>query len=70
MSNDKDHLGSNNMFPAKITNILMNWLVENYKYPYPDENEKLRLCRETGLSKKQLMSWLTDARRVSLLFLL
>jgi len=70
MSNNKVHLGSNNMFPPKINNILMSWLAENFESPYPDENEKLRLCKETELSKKQLMSWLTDARRVSLLFLL
>jgi len=52
------------MFPAKVLNVLMNWLKDNIDNPYPSEMERVKLCSQTGLNRKQLRSWFTDARRV------
>ena len=54
------------MFPPKVNNILMEWLNRNLDHPYPLDKERQKLCEMTGLSRKQLRGWLTDARRVSL----
>jgi ribosome recycling factor len=43
--------------------ILMRWLREHLFFPYPTEEDRITLCQQTGLSRKQLRSWLTDARR-------
>jgi len=33
----------------------MKWLKEHEKNPYPTQQEKEMLCKETGLSKKQVI---------------
>lgn len=48
-------------FPAR--KILFNWLVEHLREPYPSEEEKLELARETGLSRTTVNNWFINARR-------
>jgi hypothetical protein len=55
-----------NAYSPKVTKILMKWLKNNIYYPYPSEDERIRLWRETGLSRKQLRVWLINTRKVSL----
>ena len=54
-----------NAYSPKVTKILMKWLKNNIYYPYPSEDERIRLWRETGLSRKQLRVWLINTRKVS-----
>ena len=59
-----DNLGSNNSHSPEVTKVLMKWLKHHVMYPYPSEEERIALCQRTGLTRKQLRSWFTDARRV------
>ncbi|KAK3318406.1 hypothetical protein B0H66DRAFT_575255 [Apodospora peruviana] len=43
--------------------ILKNWLSTHHKHPYPNEEEKQMLQRQTGLNKTQITNWLANARR-------
>lgn len=43
----------------------MEWLKNHLHNPYPSEEDRIQLCEDTGLSRKQLRIWLIDARRVS-----
>lgn len=56
---------TNNMYPQEVTKILYDWLNDHMYYPYPTEAERLELCEQTGLSRKQLRIWLINARKVS-----
>ncbi|RSL58977.1 hypothetical protein CEP54_007493 [Fusarium duplospermum] len=57
--------------PAKIGNrfskdalqILKRWLALHSRYPYPTEQEKEILQRQTGLTKTQISNWFTNTRR-------
>ncbi|KAH7129257.1 hypothetical protein EDB81DRAFT_661581 [Dactylonectria macrodidyma] len=60
-----------NALPAKIgtrfsresVRILKKWLILHSRHPYPTEEEKALLQRQTGLNKTQISNWLTNARR-------
>jgi hypothetical protein len=41
----------------------MQWLKNHLNNPYPSEDDRIQLCEDTGLSRKQLRIWLIDARR-------
>lgn len=57
--------------PAKIgarfsrdsVRILKNWLTTHNRHPYPSDEEKEMLQRQTGLNKTQITNWLANARR-------
>ncbi|RSL90970.1 hypothetical protein CEP51_000493 [Fusarium floridanum] len=57
--------------PAKIGNrfskdalqILKRWLALHSRYPYPTDQEKEILQRQTGLTKTQISNWFTNTRR-------
>eukprot|EP01095_Lingulamoeba_sp_RSL-Kostka_P001861 TRINITY_DN1264_c8_g1_i1.p1 TRINITY_DN1264_c8_g1~~TRINITY_DN1264_c8_g1_i1.p1 ORF type:complete len:149 (-),score=11.89 TRINITY_DN1264_c8_g1_i1:221-667(-) len=53
----------NAMFNKDITCILITWILENIKHPYPTRAEKLKLMNQTGLSKTQLDNWFYNTRR-------
>ncbi|OUM58945.1 hypothetical protein PIROE2DRAFT_47510, partial [Piromyces sp. E2] len=38
-----------------ITSYLMKWIKEHRQHPYPTSQEKSKLCKETGLSIKQVI---------------
>eukprot|EP00345_Euplotes_harpa_P015206 CAMPEP_0168355990 /NCGR_PEP_ID=MMETSP0213-20121227/24892_1 /TAXON_ID=151035 /ORGANISM="Euplotes harpa, Strain FSP1.4" /LENGTH=161 /DNA_ID=CAMNT_0008368331 /DNA_START=685 /DNA_END=1166 /DNA_ORIENTATION=+ len=50
-------------YSSAVTNLLMEWLKNHLNNPYPSEEDRIRLCEETGLTRKQLRIWLIDARR-------
>ncbi|OLL22255.1 Homeobox protein knotted-1-like 7 [Neolecta irregularis DAH-3] len=56
---------SSSKYSANSTRILKNWFLQHVEHPYPTENEKFELCRQTGLRLNQLNMWFTNARRRS-----
>ncbi|PWN23878.1 hypothetical protein BCV69DRAFT_296187 [Microstroma glucosiphilum] len=49
--------------PKDVTERLKTWLMEHASHPYPNEDEKRRLCMQTGLSISQVSNWFINARR-------
>lgn len=43
--------------------ILRQWLSTHQRHPYPSDEEKDMLQRQTGLTKVQITNWLANARR-------
>ncbi|KAL2267558.1 hypothetical protein VTJ83DRAFT_4835 [Remersonia thermophila] len=50
-------------FSREAVKILKNWLSTHSKHPYPTDEEKDMLCRQTGLTKTQITNWLANTRR-------
>jgi hypothetical protein len=50
-------------FSRESVRILKNWLTSHTRHPYPSDEEKEMLQRQTGLSKTQITNWLANARR-------
>lgn len=42
---------------------MRDWFYQHQEFPYPDDNEKAQLSRETGFSQKRLSTWFSNARR-------
>lgn len=55
-------------FPKKAVVTLKNWLYEHIDNPYPTDKEKAVLSKESGLSKRQIQNWFTNARKVRLAY--
>ncbi|KAE8164127.1 hypothetical protein BDV40DRAFT_122753 [Aspergillus tamarii] len=53
----------NRRFSTTAVSILQSWLEQHQDYPYPTEQEKEQLGRETGLDITQISNWFTNARR-------
>jgi hypothetical protein len=51
-------------FPKRAVHILKQWLNEHLDNPYPSFKEKETLSKESGLSKRQIQNWFTNARKV------
>ncbi|KAI7863403.1 Homeodomain-like protein, partial [Spinellus fusiger] len=49
--------------PKAVTAILREWLARHKKHPYPTEEEKAALARETRLTLNQISNWFINARR-------
>ncbi|KAF2636298.1 hypothetical protein P280DRAFT_155032 [Massarina eburnea CBS 473.64] len=49
--------------PKEATSILKAWYAEHSDSPYPTEDEKIELCRQTQLSMNQVSNWFINARR-------
>ncbi|KAG9287956.1 hypothetical protein G9A89_017551 [Geosiphon pyriformis] len=49
--------------PKATTALLKNWLAQHKKHPYPTEEEKLHLAKETRLNLQQISNWFINARR-------
>ncbi|KAI9317939.1 Homeodomain-like protein, partial [Dichotomocladium elegans] len=49
--------------PKAVTAILRDWLSRHKKHPYPTEDEKLALARQTNLTLNQISNWFINARR-------
>ena len=56
-------------FSKRAVTILKSWLHEHLHNPYPTHKEKELLSKESGLSKKQIQNWFTNARKVNKLSL-
>lgn len=50
-------------FSRESVRILRNWLSTHHRHPYPTDEEKDILKRQTGLNKTQITNWLANARR-------
>ncbi|KAL7929208.1 hypothetical protein V8C35DRAFT_200658 [Trichoderma chlorosporum] len=50
-------------FTREALRILRNWLSSNHRHPYPNNEEKENLARQTGLNKTQISNWVANARR-------
>ncbi|KAK4193892.1 pah6 homeobox protein encoded by the pah6 protein [Podospora australis] len=50
-------------FSRESVKILKNWLSTHSKHPYPNDEEKDLLQRQTGLTKLQITNWLANTRR-------
>ena len=42
----------------------MEWFENNLDNPYPNESDRINMCKLTGLSRKQLRVWLINTRKV------
>ncbi|POR35153.1 Homeobox protein PKNOX1 [Tolypocladium paradoxum] len=49
--------------PKETTDKLRAWFVVHLQHPYPTEDEKQDLMRETGLQMNQISNWFINARR-------
>ncbi|KAG6011241.1 hypothetical protein E4U43_008458 [Claviceps pusilla] len=49
--------------PKETTDKLRAWFVEHLQHPYPTEDEKQDLMRQTGLQMNQISNWFINARR-------
>lgn len=51
--------------PAGAVSTLKAWLLspEHFKHPYPTPQDQIMLMQTTGIDKKQLKNWFTNARR-------
>ena len=50
-------------FSREAVGILKSWFSSHSKHPYPNDDEKEMLRRQTGLSNTQIANWLANARR-------
>jgi hypothetical protein len=50
-------------FSREALRVLRSWLTANHRHPYPSDEEKESLARQTGLNKTQITNWLANARR-------
>lgn len=50
-------------FSRESVRILKTWLSTHNRHPYPTDEEKELLQRQTGLNKTQITNWLANARR-------
>ncbi|RUS25621.1 homeobox KN domain-containing protein [Jimgerdemannia flammicorona] len=49
--------------PKTVTIVLRDWLVQHKKHPYPTEDEKQGLAKQTKLTMNQISNWFINARR-------
>ncbi|KAL7947318.1 hypothetical protein V8C42DRAFT_317429 [Trichoderma barbatum] len=49
--------------PKETTDKLRTWFVSHLQHPYPSEDEKQELVRQTGLQMNQISNWFINARR-------
>lgn len=50
-------------FSREAVRVLKQWLSAHHQHPYPTDDEKEQLKRQTGLNKTQITNWLANARR-------
>lgn len=56
--------------PKTITCLLKEWLIIHADHPYPSDDEKSHLQRETNLTINQISNWFINARRRLLPYLI
>ncbi|XP_054818191.1 homeobox protein knotted-1-like 1 isoform X2 [Prosopis cineraria] len=49
--------------PKDARMTLLNWWNTHYRWPYPTEEEKVRLSEMSGLSQKQINNWFINQRK-------
>uniref|UniRef100_A0A0D6QVK8 Homeobox domain-containing protein n=1 Tax=Araucaria cunninghamii TaxID=56994 RepID=A0A0D6QVK8_ARACU len=48
--------------PERSVSVLRAWLFEHFLHPYPKDNDKVMLARQTGLTRSQVSNWFINAR--------
>ncbi|KAH7276712.1 hypothetical protein KP509_39G018400 [Ceratopteris richardii] len=48
--------------PERSVSVLRAWLFEHFLHPYPKDSDKVRLARQTGLTRNQVSNWFINAR--------
>ncbi|KAF2834974.1 hypothetical protein M501DRAFT_921412, partial [Patellaria atrata CBS 101060] len=48
--------------PKQATNAMKEWFSLHVDCPYPDEEQKQQMCRDTGLNMNQVSNWFINAR--------
>ncbi|KAE8702476.1 BEL1-like homeodomain protein 9 [Hibiscus syriacus] len=48
--------------PERAVTVLRAWLFEHFLHPYPTDTDKLKLAKQTGLSRSQVSNWFINAR--------
>lgn len=61
----RDKVNTRANYSSDVTGLLMEWFEHNLDNPYPNESDRIRMCRATGLTRKQLRVWLINTRKVS-----
>ncbi|XP_012089429.1 homeobox protein knotted-1-like 1 [Jatropha curcas] len=49
--------------PKDARTILLDWWNNHYRWPYPTEDEKVKLSEITGLDQKQINNWFINQRK-------
>ncbi|XVF51575.1 hypothetical protein PTKIN_Ptkin04bG0195800 [Pterospermum kingtungense] len=49
--------------PGDTTTVLKDWWLQHSKWPYPTEDDKVKLVEETGLQLKQINNWFINQRK-------
>ncbi|KAH3701281.1 hypothetical protein DPMN_076264 [Dreissena polymorpha] len=49
--------------PKEAVAIMLDWLRQHKDNPYPNDDEKAMLIKQTGLTINQINYWFTNARR-------
>ncbi|KAI9080997.1 hypothetical protein K1719_036977 [Acacia pycnantha] len=49
--------------PKDARSTLLNWWNTHYRWPYPTEEEKVRLSEMSGLNQKQINNWFINQRK-------
>ncbi|GKY91316.1 hypothetical protein MPSEU_000103800 [Mayamaea pseudoterrestris] len=65
LGSGKGRCKSRRELPAGAVNTLKAWLLspEHFTHPYPTPQDQAMLMQKTGIDKKQLKNWFTNARR-------
>ncbi|KAK4786611.1 hypothetical protein SAY86_010444 [Trapa natans] len=53
----------NGKLPKDARAMLLDWWSAHYRWPYPTEEEKLKLSESTGLDQKQINNWFINQRK-------
>ncbi|KAB2005997.1 hypothetical protein ES319_D11G310000v1 [Gossypium barbadense] len=53
----------NGKLPKDARLTLLDWWNNHYRWPYPTEEEKLKLSEMTGLDQKQINNWFINQRK-------
>ncbi|KAE9367739.1 hypothetical protein N431DRAFT_296858, partial [Stipitochalara longipes BDJ] len=61
--NDSKQRKRRGNLPKETTDKLRAWFVAHLQHPYPTEDEKQELMRQTGLQMNQISNWFINARR-------
>ena len=55
-----------NKFTKAQTDVLINWMIENRKHPFPSKADIASLSVATGLTHQQIDNWCTNTRKRNL----
>lgn len=63
LPDDKGPRGRPARFSAAAVQVLRRWLSSHHDHPYPSKPDLRQLQDETGLAKRQITTWLANARQ-------